>query len=262
MRSAGKSCFNKSLKKWIYILITGRLFLGMNYRCLCLPAFFLLIIHSLSAQQSVTGRIYSSATDSVIIAATVYNKSARDAVVSGRDGRYTINAKEGDSLIFSAAGFFPDTVLVQFHMLLTEQDITLEMKMLTLGMVRLLSSYKLDSLNRRKDYAKIFDSRRDITGGNRPTSGFGVSVSPLSYFSREAKQKKQLRKRLLKQEQDDYIDQSFPAGWVATLTSLSGDSLNLFMYRYRPSYDYCRKADRTMMTVYVSDKLKEFRKPD
>jgi hypothetical protein len=49
--------------------------------------------------------------------------------------------------------------------------------------------------------------------------------------------------------------------WVERLTGMKGDSLKLFMYRFRPSYDFCRKTDRQGMTLYISEKLKEFRKP-
>jgi len=45
------------------------------------------------------------------------------------------------------------------------------------------------------------------------------------------------------------------------LTGLHDDSLRLFMYRYRPSYSFCRKTGREDMLIYINDKLKEFRKP-
>ncbi len=80
-------------------------------------------------------------------------------------------------------------------------------------------------------------------------------------FSGESKQKRQLKERLTKNERKDFIDYSFPAEWVEKLTGLHGDSLRLFMYHYRPSYSFCRKTSREDMVVYISDKLKEFRKP-
>lgn len=228
-----------------------------------LIAFFLLmpICQSLYAQEKVSGKIYSRTNDSVVIAATIRNKSLKLAAYSGSDGSYHIFADEGDTLIFSAAGFTPDTVTVMLYMLLTPYDVTLERKIITLEMVRVTSSYSQDSLNRHNYYADIFKKQPGITGFNTPQYGVGIVLSPLSYLSKAAKQKRVIKKRLLQQDRDDYIDHFFPVEWVARLTGLKGDSLNLFMYIYRPSYDFCRKTDQQGMILYINDMLKEFRKP-
>lgn len=215
----------------------------------------------LMAQQTVSGRIFSGLTDSVVRHATVVNKRTGQLKISGTDGRYTIAAMEGDSLIFSAVGYISDTTIVEFHMLLTDLDITLPQRIISLAEVKVKSDYSADSLASREYYKHILAKQAGITGRNRPEKGFGIVFSPVSHFSRESKQKRNLKKRLLRQEQDDFIDRSFPAEWVARLTGLRGDSLNLFMYRYRPSYEFCRKTDRTEMLVYINDKFREFRKP-
>jgi hypothetical protein len=48
---------------------------------------------------------------------------------------------------------------------------------------------------------------------------------------------------------------------VKRITRLEGDSLRLFMYSKRPTYDFCRKSSPEEMLIYISDSLKEFRKP-
>jgi hypothetical protein len=234
----------------------------MNLR---LPVIFIVIMltfcDDMVAQQSITGKIYT-ASDSVIVGATVFNASKKLSVVSAADGRYSITAAEGEKLIFTAVGYIPDTVVVAFHMLLTPQDITLQIDPFALAEVRVTASdYSTDSLRRRDYYRHILDQKdAGITGRNTPT-GFGVNISPISYFSRAARQKRQLRKRLIRFEREDYIDQSFPVPWVERLTNLHGDSLRLFYTRYRPSYSFCRETDRMGMIIYINDKLKEFRKP-
>ena len=214
---------------------------------------------TLSAQQSVTGKVYSSINDSIIVDASVLNK--RTGRLSGTDnsGKFSMTAIEGDSLIFSATGFEPDTIVIQFHMFLVPVDVTLGPRVISLENVELRSDYSADSLARRNLYSDIYN-QPGITGRNRPADGVGISISPLSYFSKAAKQKRELKKRLEKQEQEAFIDYSFPEGWVSSLTGLKNDSLKLFMIRYRPSYEFCRRATRADMIVYVSDKFKEFRK--
>lgn len=238
------------------------LLLGMTNRYFILLLPLVVFSQIISAQNTVSGKVYSSANDSVLHAVTVYNKHLRVSAYSGRDGHYIIVADEGDSLLFSAVGFTPDTVVVQFSMLLTPYDVTLQQKMMTLEGVKIKSSYYDDSVKRRLLYGDAFNKGPGITGRNSPTDGVGVVFSPLSYFSSKAKAQRALRKRLLKEERDDYIDRAFPKEWVERLTGLKGDSLTLFMYRYRPSYEYCRKTDRDAMLLYINEKLKEFRKPD
>ncbi len=228
---------------------------------------FILLLHlntwfEITAQDNVKGKIYDAQTDSTIAGVNVFNLNTKQSVRSGSDGSYTIAASEGDRIMFSRVGFKPDTATVIYSMLLALYDVTLYKEIITLKNVTITSSYQKDSLARRIYYNDIYAKQPGITGLNTPQYGFGVSVSPLSYFSYRAKQKRQLKKRLLKQEEESYVDRSFPKEWVSKLTGLRGDSLSRFMMLYRPSYKFCRENNREKMLIYISDKLKEFKKAD
>ncbi len=214
------------------------------------------------SQSLLKGKIYDAETDSVIPRVNVLNLKTKQSVRSGPDGSYSILAEEGEMVLFTMTGFARDTVVVDFSSLLTDYNVTLRKQVISLGAVKVISSYKADSLARRLFYADVFKKQPGVTGHNTPSNGAGIVLSPFSFFSSKARQKRQLKKKLLKQEQEDYIDRSFPVEWVERLTSLHGDSLSLFMYRYRPSYSFCRKTDRDDMILYISDKLKEFKKQD
>jgi hypothetical protein len=146
-------------------------------------------------------------------------------------------------------------------MLLIQYDVTLYKQIVTLKNVTVTSSYQADSLARRNYYSHIYERQPGITGRNTPSNGFGISLSPFSYFSYQAKQKRQLKKRLIRQEEENYVDRRFPVEWVARVTGLRGDSLSRFMALYRPSYTFCRKNDREKMLLYINEKFKEFKKP-
>lgn len=214
----------------------------------------------LFAQQMLYGKVYEAETDSVIAAVNVYNTTTKISARSAADGSYSIVAAEGNVIIFSVSGFMPDTITVRFDQLLTQYDATLHRQIISLQGVRVAASYQADSLNRRNYYDHIYAKQAGITGRNRPADGFGVTLSPVSFFSKESKQKRILRERLEKQEEETFIDHSFSLPWVKNMTGLSGDSLSLFMYSYRPSYSFCRKTDRQGMLKYVNEKVKEFRK--
>lgn len=219
------------------------------------------LFHRLSAQQTLKGKMYEAFTDSVISAVNILNTNTRSSVRSAVDGSYSITAAEGDIIIFSASGFKADTITVSFSLLLTPFDLNLHRQVVSLKEVRVTGSYQADSLARRNYYSHIYAKQAGITGRNRPANGVGVTLSPVSFFSKESKQKRGLRKRLEKEEKENYIDHSFPLEWVKNITGLRGDSLSLFMYRYRPSYKFCRKTDRQSMLIYINDKVKEFRNP-
>ena len=232
----------------------------MIFRPTLILLLLLNICFEITAQNNVKGKVYDSQTDSTIAGVNVYNLNTKLSVRSGSDGSYTIAASEGDRIMFSRIGFRPDTATVIYSMLLTLHEVTLYKEIITLKNVTVTSSYQMDSLSRRNYYNDIYAKQPGITGFNRPPDGFGVSVSPLSYFSYRAKQKRQLKRRLIKQEEESYVDRSFPKEWVAKLTGLRGDSLTRFMILYRPSYKFCRENSREKMLLYVNDKLKEFKK--
>ena len=220
----------------------------------------LLLASFVQAQSTLSGRIYEKVSDSVISGINVWNNTTKNYVIFDKEGRYGIDANEDDIIIFSGAGYVNDTLLVSYDKLLTQQDITMNIQFISLRGIKVTNSYYKDSLARRDEYSNIYN-QKGITGGNRPTDGVGVSVSALSFFSYKAKKQRELKRKLERDEEESYIDYSFPVEMVKNFTKLEGDSLRLFMYRYRPSYEFCRKTDRANMLVYVSDKLKEFRKP-
>ncbi len=213
-------------------------------------------------QDLVKGKIYDQETDSVLSSVNVINLTGRVVVFSDKLGQYSMRAAEGDRIVFSATGYFSDTVIVEHYMFFTTKDVTLRIKPVLLKSVTVTAtSYQTDSLNRRLHYQYLYDRKEaGITGRNTP-QGFGISISPVSYFSKEAKQRRQLRKRMAAYEKEDYIDHQFSATMVSRVTGLKGDSLHLFMYRYRPSYSFCRKTNPEQMIMYISDKIREFRKP-
>jgi hypothetical protein len=212
------------------------------------------------AQSTVKGKIYDAKTDSTIAAVNVFNINTKQSAHSDISGSYSITATEDDQLVFSIVGYRPDTVTVVYSMLLAQHDVTLRNEIITLKNVTVTSSYQGDSLARRNYYDNMY-KLPNITGHNTPQYGFGISLSPFSHFSQEAKQKRQLKKRLIKEEEEYYVERSFPKQWVASMTGLRGDSLIRFMMLYRPSYSFCRKSSREQMLIYVSEKLKEFKKP-
>lgn len=227
---------------------------------------FLLLVFSQSivlfSQTAIQGKIFDGKNDSLLTGVTVMNITGKKFVLSDRSGHYSIAAAENDLLVFSYSGYAPDTIPVELYMFYTRFDITMKPTPILLkGVTVVAANYRTDSLNRQEYYRHLLSKREPgITGRNTPV-GFGISLSPISHFSRESKQRRALKKRLVREEKESYIDHQFSAELVKRLTRLDGDSLRLFMYSKRPTYDFCRKTSPEEMLVYISNCLKEFRKP-
>lgn len=232
------------------------------YSCLLITLFALAVPGY--TQQTMTGKIEKRSTTEIIIGANVINLKQRKHNTSDLGGNYKIPANIGDTIIFSSAGYLPDTVIVAGYMLTASYLVALwpNVKRLETVVVDESQNYQLDSMQRREDYKFILDKKHPVRLWNekRPADGPGLSFSPIGYFSKGERARRRLKKRLKQEEEDYYIDTRFPVGRVAQLTRLQGDSLRMFMYRYRPSYQFCRSASSQDMFLYINDKVKLFRK--
>ena len=223
------------------------------------------IILQLSAQEkagTVYGRVFDNVTDSTLQEVNIRNIGTNALARSDAQGRYQIKASEGDKILFSIVGYLPDTLVVEFQMFSIVTDIGLFRDTSLLDPVTINApNYQADSIARRNEYRHILDEpQTDIRGKNRPENGFGISISPFTYFSKSAREERQLRKKLLKQEEDAYIDFRFSPAYVSRVTGLRDEQLRLFMYRYRPSYTFARNATPEDMLLYINDNLKKFRR--
>lgn len=227
--------------------------------------FLLLLVSASSQGQSrLIGKISNYMYDSIapLPFATVRNTTSGETTRADQNGYYSIRAREKDQVIFSNINFTSDTIIVEEQLLISGYDAGLIEKTLFLSNVTVQSRYSFDSLQRRNEYQHIFEKPAGITGRNTPSAGAGIVLSPVSFFSKGTKQARRLRKRLLQEEEAYYIDHVFSAGRVSALTGLKNDSLQTFMYTYRPSYKLARKLDHTGITVYINNKFLEFKKKE
>jgi hypothetical protein len=216
------------------------------------------------SQQILNGRIHKTASDEVLVSVSVINITQKKANISDIGGNYKIPARPGDTVTFSSAGYKPDTAFVS-NWMFEEKDgfqIYLEPNSITLATVRVgeLSNYQLDSMKRHEEYKWAYPThRRRLIGSETPTDGVGVSISPFDYFGAKETNLRRLRKRIEEEEKEYYIDSRFPVGYVQRITGLKNDSLKTFLYRYRPSYDFCRKSSAEDMFLYINDQVKKYR---
>ncbi len=220
--------------------------------------------YSASAQNLLYGKIYLTDSHEIIPGANLRNITNGKFAKSDQGGNFKIEAKEGDIIIFSSAGYLPDTLILNYVDLSASINIYLRPNVQVLKDVEVdqMNKYIQDSIKRREDYAFILNKKHPVKFMNekRPGDDPGFSFSPIGFFSKSEKRKRELKKRIKEEDEDEYIDVKFSVSRVALLTRLSGDSLRIFMFMYRPSYSFCRKSNSIDMFLYINDKFVLFKK--
>lgn len=215
-----------------------------------------------AAQYKIQGTVFDSSRNymlpSVTVLSTNGNGTATDA-----NGHYSINVGEKDSIWFSYLGKptikFPVAKIND----VTQFDIALQINIKVLPEVKVRPrNYKEDSIQNRRDYAKIFNYQKPNLGTMTsigPT-GAGIDINELIRTFQFRKNKATLRfqERLLQQEEDKFVDHRFSKALVRRLTGLTGEDLNRFMLQFRPTYEFTQYSSDYDFQLYIKEAYKIF----
>jgi hypothetical protein len=212
------------------------------------------------------GKIFRKNSTETLQSVSIHNITQQRYDLSEENGGYSIQAAPGDHIAFSSVGYKADTLTVSASILTATCPIYLDIRPQTLQAVRVgeFSNYQLDSMDRRKEYAWVYGQGNTpkVAKDRQGADGVGVTFNIFRNSGSGAKQRIHLEKRLEKEEEDYYVDSRYNKDYVAKMTHLKGDSLKEFMHRYRPSYEYCRKAANVDILIYINDSYKLYMKGD
>ncbi|MBK5272976.1 MAG: hypothetical protein JJE22_18400 [Bacteroidia bacterium] len=205
----------------------------------------------------IRGVVFDSSRTNPMESVTVLSTSGRGAVTNA-DGYYEINVMEKDSIWFS----YLNKPTVKFPVLKIANtmafDISIQVNMPVMREVKIHQrNYRLDSIQNRLDYAKIFNYQKPKLKTNSSNYGAGVGfdldeIINMFRFKRN-KSIVSFQKRLLEQEQDNFIDHRFSKALVRRLTLLSDPALDTFMKLYRPSYRFTLLAGDYDFQRFIKD---------
>jgi len=216
---------------------------------------FVLVAGKLSAQYKVKGVVFDSSRLYRIEAVSVMTTGGRMSVTDSM-GRYQIDVGEKDSIWFSYLGKPTPKYPVLKIPDVNQFNIALQLKTDVMAEIKIKTrSYREDSVQNRKDYAKIFDFHRPNIASMTtigPT-GAGIDLDELIrvFQFRKNKQTEKFKERLEEQERQKFIDHRFSKLLVKRLTALDGNDLDVFMIRYRPSYAFALVASDYDFQLYI-----------
>ena len=234
----------------------------------------LLLIGSIAstaiAQQftTISGTVYDITARRPLEAVAVLSSSGRGTITDSV-GRYSLTVRVKDSIWFSLIGKttmkYPVDTITNTHGF----DIMIHVKAADLPEVKVRNRYyRFDSIQNRKDYAKVFNFRKpslQLTTNRAYNTSPGVTVGldineviNMFRFKRN-RQILALQRRLIEQEQDAYINNRFKKALVRKLTGLQSPMIDTFMVRYKPEYEFLITLNDLEFGYYIQQCFKFYK---
>ena len=208
--------------------------------------------------------MYDSSRTYPIEAVTVMGTNGKITMTDSL-GRYQIEVGERDSIWFSFLGKPTPKYPVLKIADVTQFDIALRLKVDVMQEVKIRTrSYKADSIQNRKDYAKIFNYQKPGLGTMTSIGpmGAGIDINELIRLFQFRKNAATLRfqERLVQEERDKFIDRRFNKILVRRLTGFDGNELEEFMIKYRPDFEFTAATSDYDFQAYIKKAAEDYKK--
>lgn len=173
------------------------------------------------------------------------------------EGRYTIMVNESDSIWFSYLGKPTPKFAVISIFNIQNFEVALHVNTTVLKQVTVRPrNYRMDSIQNRIDYAKVFNFRKpslETMTSLTPGGGVGLDIDELirAFQFNKNRRMAAFQERLLREETEKYIDHRFNRALIIKLTQLKGSELDTFIERYRPNVDFTESASEYEFQLYI-----------
>jgi len=210
---------------------------------------------SADAQYKIMGNVYDSSRNFPLEAVSVLTSAGRFTMTNA-DGFYQIEVSEQDSIWFSYLGKptvkFPVAKITNPHGF----DLSLKVSVTVLKEVKVRPrNYRQDSIQNRRDYAKIFNYEKPglktVTPSYGAAAGFDLDEIINVFRFKRNRSLASFQKRLLDEEREKYISHRFSKALVRRLTQLDGAQLDSFMLVFRPSFEFTKFASDYEFQEYI-----------
>ena len=183
------------------------------------------------------------------------NLATRNAVLSDKEGHYSLAAKPGELISFSYIGYSTVQKVMPFGLETIEMNIELESISYSLAEFIYrggLTKYQVDSIQRKQTYARTL------------VAPHATVMSPVSLlaeqFSSKSKQTFRFQRNFVTWEKEQFIDSRYTPELVSRLTGFKGDTLGHFMNTHVMPYDYARAATDLELKAWIREHYREYLK--
>jgi len=241
----------------------------MNVKRYLILFFLVVLISKTKAQNTiVSGVVYDISGRRPIESVIVFSNN--NHAFTDSLGRYSIVVKAKDSIWFSLFGKNTHKYPLDTVEDLRNFNVMIHVAGFDLPEVRVRNSYyRLDSIQNRMEYAQFFNYHPPgikLGGGNQQLFGpngltIGLDLDEIINMFRVKRNRNLqfLQTRLLKQEQEKYVEYRFTKRFVIKLTHLEGEELNRFMSYCKPSYEVLGLLNDLELGYYIEKKYQAFK---
>lgn len=222
----------------------------------------LLILLSASSfvtgQVRVSGTVYDLSKRIGLEAVSVLSTSG-SGTMTDNSGKYTLVVRETDSIWFSYLDKPTPKYPVASIQNLNNFEISLHIAITTLPEIRIMPrNYRRDSIQNRLDYAKAFDFQKPGVGSVLsvgPNGGAGLDINEFINMFKFRRNRRMLafQDRLLREEEERFIDHRFSRALIIKLTQLRGADLDTFIARYRPTTEFTEFSTDYEFQSYIKN---------
>jgi hypothetical protein len=241
---------------------------------------FLILLSVQAFAQHINGLIIDKATGLPVPNAVV--KKGYSIQLSSASGDFVLsNTHFGDTIRVTIVGYKPYKTVIG----MVRKDtmmVYLEENSIMLNNVTVNSrhDYQRDSINARKEFAKVFAYKSPtisdaflkvdpyaehhddfIYATNSTASLVGISLgSVIGLFTNNESPESRLNRLAGRSEELTYVDRRFSKGKITAITKFTGEELAAFMDRYRPSITQIRQMSDYDIIVYIKKCYAEYMK--
>jgi hypothetical protein len=194
-----------------------------------------------NAQSFLKGTVYENGTNTRLTDVFIRDNNNRQVTITDKDGNFSIRTAVGHTLIFNSPGYISDTLylidMAPKKILISTQTIAL--RQVTINATR-------TEFNPRTEYPEVYEKSKVY------------ALSPSTWFSKEAKDARRLKRYFRREAEERQIDATFSMAYVGTIVPLKGKNLENFISLYRPSYDLIKINNRETLVAYINDSYKKY----
>jgi hypothetical protein len=212
----------------------------MKYR-LYILVIAMLLGNTLHAQILIKGTVVESGSNTKLSDVFIRDVTNKQIALTDKSGKFEVKSETGHTLIFSSPGYVDDTLYVVD---LTPKHVELKTKTIALREVNITASRL--AFDPHKEYPDVY------------TKSKVYPLSPSSWFGKEGRNARRLKRYFAREEQERRVDQVFNSVYVGSIVPLKGQDLEDFMTLYRPSYAFVTGNNSESLAVYINDSYKKF----
>ena len=171
---------------------------------------------------------------------------------SSKDGKFTIAVNKNERLQFEYPGYRTDTLVV------IEFDVK-RVYMTPDGSAIQIDEVQIHAMTDSRLATEIKRAKEEGQFTEVSQHRGGVRISPSRWFGKDARQARQRYELLLAEQERRKIDARFTREAIMAITPLTGNELELYMTKYRPSVEFLSTADESDLRLYIMDTYTQFK---